>query len=80
MCSDNKFLGQFELVGIPSAPRGMPQIEVSFDIDANGIMKVSAKDKATNKDQSMVIQPSGGLNKDEIDKMIKNAEEMKEQD
>ena len=58
----------------------MPQIEVSFDIDANGIMKVSAKDKATNKDQSIVIQPSGGLNKSEIDNMIKKAEEMKEDD
>jgi molecular chaperone DnaK len=80
MANDNKFLGQFELIGIPPAPRGLPQIEVSFDIDANGIMKVSAKDKATNKDQSMVIQPSGGLSKDEIDKMVKTAEQMKEQD
>jgi molecular chaperone DnaK len=80
MANDNKFLGQFELIGIPPAPRGLPQIEVSFDIDANGIMKVSAKDKATNKDQSMVIQPSGGLSKEEIDRMVKNAEAMKEQD
>ena len=80
MAADNKLLGSFELVGIPPAPRGLPQIEVAFDIDANGIMKVSAKDKATNKDQSMVIQPSGGLSKDEIDRMIKKAEEMKEQD
>jgi molecular chaperone DnaK len=80
MANDNKFLGQFELVGIPPSPRGLPQIEVSFDIDANGIMKVSAKDKATNKDQSMVIQPSGGLSKDEIDRMVKTAEQMKEQD
>lgn len=80
MAADNKLLGQFEMVGIPPAPRGLPQIEVAFDIDANGIMKVSAKDKATNKDQSMIIQPSGGLSKDEIDKMIRKAEEMKEQD
>lgn len=80
MVVDNKFLGQFELIGIPPAPRGLPQIEVSFDIDANGIMKVSAKDKATSKDQSIIIQPSGGLSKDEIDKMVKTAEQMKEQD
>lgn len=80
MANDNKFLGQFELIGIPPSPRGLPQIEVAFDIDANGIMKVSAKDKATNKDQSMVIQPSGGLSKDEIDKMVKTAEQMKDQD
>lgn len=80
MANDNKFLGQFEFVGIPPAPRGLPQIEVAFDIDANGIMKVSAKDKATNKDHSIVIQPSGGLSKDEIDKMIKTAEQMKDQD
>lgn len=80
MAADNKFLGQFELVGIPSAPRGVPQIEVSFDIDANGIMKVSAKDVATGKDQSMVIQPSGGLSKSEIDNMIKNAEKFREED
>jgi len=80
MANDNKFLGQFELVGIPPAPRGVPQVEVTFDIDANGIMKVLAKDKATNKDQSMIIQPSGGLSKDEIDKMVKNAEAMKQED
>ena len=80
MASDNKFMGQFDLVGIPPSPKGMPQIDVSFDVDANGIMKVGAKDKATGKDQSIVIQPSGGLNKEEIDKMIKNAEEMKEVD
>lgn len=80
MASDNKYLGQFELVGIPPAPRGMPQIDVSFDIDANGIMKVQAKDKQTGKDQSMIIQSSGGLSKDEIDKMVKNAESMKEED
>jgi len=80
MAENNKFLGQFELVGIPPAPRGIPQVEVTFDIDANGIMRVLAKDKATNKDQSMIIQPSGGLSKDEIEKMVKNAEEMKQQD
>ena len=80
MANDNKFLGQFELVGIPPSPRGLPQIEVSFDIDANGIMKVAAKDKATNKDQHIIIQPSGGLSKDEIDNMIKNAEAMREED
>lgn len=80
MANDNKFLGQFELVGIPPSPRGIPQIEVSFDIDANGIMKVAAKDKATNKDQHIIIQPSGGLSKDEIDNMIKNAEAMREED
>ena len=80
MANDNKFLGQFELVGIPPSPRGVPQIEVTFDIDANGIMKVLAKDKATNKDQSMIIQPSGGLSRDEIDKMVKNAETMKQAD
>ncbi len=78
--NDNKFLGQFELIGIPPAPRGVPQIEVTFDIDANGIMKVLAKDKATNKDQSMIIQPSGGLSREEIDRMVKNAESMKQQD
>ena len=80
MASDNKYLGQFELVGIPPAPRGMPQIEVTFDIDANGTMKVLAKDKQTGKDQSMIIQSSGGLSKDEIDKMVKNAEAMKDED
>ena len=80
MANDNKFLGQFELVGIPPSPRGVPQIEVSFDIDANGIMRVTAKDKATNKDQHIIIQPSGGLSKDEIDNMIKNAEAMRDED
>ena len=80
MAQDNKFMGQFELVGIAPAPRGVPQIEVSFDIDANGIMKVSAKDQATGKDQSIVIQPSGGLNDAEIDNMIKNAEKFREED
>ena len=80
MCLDNKFLGQFDLVGLPPSPRGVPQIEVAFDIDANSIMKVSAKDQATGKDTSIVIQPSGGLNKTEIDNMIKKAEEMKADD
>ncbi|MDZ4776242.1 MAG: molecular chaperone DnaK [Alphaproteobacteria bacterium] len=75
MASDNRPLGQFDLVGIPSAPRGMPQIEVTFDIDANGIVSVSAKDKATNKEQSMRIQPSGGLSEGDIQKMVKEAEE-----
>jgi len=80
MAADNKFLGHFDLVGIPPAPRGRPQIEVSFDIDANGILNVSAKDKGTNKDQTMQIQTSGGLTKDEIEAMKKNAEEMAAQD
>merc|ERR1712129_580909 len=74
------FLGHFDLVGVPPAPRGRPQIEVSFDIDANGILNVSAKDKGTNKDQSMQIQTSGGLTKDEIENMKKNAESMAAQD
>ena len=75
MAADNKLQGQFDLVGIPSAPRGMPQIEVTFDIDANGIVSVSAKDKGTNKEQSMRIQPSGGLSDDDIKRMLKEAEE-----
>jgi len=74
MAADNKNLGQFDLVGIPPAPRGVPQIEVSFDIDANGIVNVSAKDKATNKEQSIVIQSSGGLSDDEIERMVQEAE------
>lgn len=74
MTVDNKLLGQFDLVGIPPAPRGMPQIEVTFDIDANGIVNVSAKDKATNKEQAIRIQASGGLSDDDIDGMIKDAE------
>lgn len=74
MASDNKLLGEFELVGIPPAPRGLPQIEVTFDIDANGIVTVSAKDKATNKEQQITIRSSGGLSDDEIDKMVKEAE------
>jgi molecular chaperone DnaK len=75
MAQDNRALGQFDLIGIPPAPRGMPQIEVTFDIDANGIVSVSAKDKATNKEQRMQIQPSGGLNEDDIKRMVKDAEE-----
>jgi molecular chaperone DnaK len=75
MAADNRPLGQFDLVGIPPSPRGMPQIEVTFDIDANGIVSVGAKDKATNKEQSMRIQPSGGLNEDDIKRMVKEAEE-----
>jgi molecular chaperone DnaK len=74
MAADNKLLGQFDLVGIPPAPRGMPQVEVTFDIDANGIVNVSAKDKATNKEQQIRIQASGGLSDDDIDKMVKDAE------
>ncbi|KAK9166175.1 hypothetical protein Scep_001366 [Stephania cephalantha] len=74
MASDNKLLGEFELVGIPPAPRGMPQIEVTFDIDANGIVTVSAKDKATGKEQQITIRSSGGLSEDEIDKMVREAE------
>ena len=77
---DNKQLGLFNLDGIPAAPRGMPQIEVSFDIDANGILNVSAKDKATNKEQSITIQASSGLSDDEIEKMVKDAEANAEDD
>ena len=74
MAADNKALGQFDLVGLPPAPRGMPQIEVTFDIDANGIVNVTAKDKATNKEQQIRIQASGGLSDADIDKMVKDAE------
>ncbi len=74
MAADNKPLGAFDLVGIPSAPRGMPQIEVTFDIDANGIVQVSAKDKATGKEQQIQIQASGGLSDDDIENMVKDAE------
>src|SRR5207248_2052202 len=74
MAADNKVLGQFDLVGIPAAPRGMPQIEVTFDIDANGIVNVSAKDKATGKEQQIRIQASGGLSEADIDLMVKDAE------
>ena len=75
MAANNKLLGQFDLVGIPPAPRGMPQVEVTFDIDANGIVNVTAKDKATNKEQQIRIQASGGLSDADIDKMVKDAEE-----
>ena len=74
MAADNKILGQFDLMGIPPSPRGMPQIEVTFDIDANGIVNVSAKDKATSKEQQIRIQASGGLSETDIDKMVKDAE------
>ena len=74
IAANNKLLGEFNLEDIPSAPRGTPQIEVSFDIDANGVVKVSAKDKATNKEQNVTIQSSGGLSEDEIEKMVKDAE------
>ena len=80
MSSDNKALGRFELMGIMPAPRGVPQIEVTFDIDANGILNVSAKDKATNKEQSIKITGSSGLNDEEIDKMVKEAEMHAEED
>lgn len=80
MAADNKLLGQFDLVGIPPAPRGMPQIEVAFDIDANGIVNVSAKDKATNKEHQIRIQASGGLSEDDINKMVKEAESHAEED
>ena len=71
---DNKLLGQFDLVGLPPSPRGVPQIEVTFDIDANGIVQVSAKDKGTGKEQQIRIQASGGLSDADIDKMVKDAE------
>jgi len=80
MAADNKLLGQFDLVGIPSAPRGLPQIEVTFDIDANGLVSVNAKDKGTGKEQQIRIQPSGGLSKDDIEKMVKDAERFAEED
>jgi molecular chaperone DnaK len=80
MATDNKMLGNFELVGIAPAPRGVPQIEVTFDIDANGIVSVSAKDKGTGKEQKIQIQASGGLSDEEIEKMVKDAEANKEED
>jgi molecular chaperone DnaK len=80
MAADNKMLGQFDLVGIPPAPRGVPQIEVTFDIDANGIVNVSAADKATGKEQSIRIQASGGLSDADIDRMVKEAESHAEED
>jgi molecular chaperone DnaK len=80
MARDNKLLGQFQLVGIPPAPRGVPQVEVTFDIDANGIVNVHARDKGTGKEQQIVIQSSGGLSKDEIENMVKEAEANAETD
>src|SRR6187455_3284823 len=80
MAADNKMLGQFDLVGIPPAPRGVPQIEVTFDIDANGIVNVQAKDKATGKEQQIRIQASGGLSEADIEKMVKDAESHAEED
>jgi molecular chaperone DnaK len=80
MAADNKMLGQFDLVGIPPAPRGMPQIEVTFDIDANGIVNVQAKDKATGKEQQIRIQASGGLTEADIQRMVKDAEAHAEDD
>jgi molecular chaperone DnaK len=80
MAADNKLLGQFDLVGIPPAPRGVPQIEVTFDIDANGIVNVSATDKATGKEQSIRIQASGGLTEADINRMVKEAESHAEED
>jgi molecular chaperone DnaK len=75
MAADNKLLGQFDLVGIPPAPRGVPQVEVTFDIDANGIVSVTAKDKATSKEHQIRIQASGGLSDADIQRMVKEAEE-----
>jgi molecular chaperone DnaK len=80
MAADNKMLGQFDLVGIPPAQRGIPQVEVTFDIDANGIVNVSAKDKATNKEQQIRIQASGGLSDADIDGMVKDAESHADED
>merc|ERR1739844_548021 len=80
MAVDNKNLGQFDLVGIPPAPRGVPQIEVSFDIDADGILNVSAKDKGTGKEQNIVIRSSGGLSDEDIESMVRDAEANAEAD
>ncbi|MGD9664807.1 MAG: Hsp70 family protein, partial [Novosphingobium sp.] len=80
MAADNKLLGQFDLVGIPSAPRGVPQIEVTFDIDANGIVNVSAKDKGTGKEQQIRIQASGGLSESDIEQMVQDAEKFADED
>jgi molecular chaperone DnaK len=80
MAADNKFLGQFDLIGIPPAPRGVPQIEVTFDIDANGIVNVSAKDKASGKEQTIRIQASGGLTEADIQRMVREAEAHAEED
>merc|ERR1712139_652617 len=80
MAADNKLLGQFDLVGLPPAPRGVPQIEVSFDIDANGVVNVGAIDKSTGKKQSVTVRTSGGLSDADVEKMIQEAEEMREAD
>src|SRR5262249_10148398 len=80
MARDNRTLGKFHLVGIPPAPRGVPQIEVTFDIDANGIVNVSAKDLGTGKEQKITITSSSGLSKDEINKMVKEAESHADED
>ncbi len=80
MASDNKVLGEFELGGIPMAPRGHPQIEVTFDIDANGIMNVSAKDKSTGKANTITIKSSGGLSEGDIERMVREAEAAREKD
>ena len=80
MAAQNQLLGNFELTGLPPAPRGVPQIEVTFDIDANGIVHVSAKDRGTGKEQSMTITGGSALSKDDIDKMVKDAEQYAEED
>ena len=80
MAADNKLLGNFDLVGIPPAPRGVPQIEVTFDIDANGLVSVTAKDKGTGKEQQIKIQASGGLSDADIDQMVRDAEQFAEED
>ena len=80
MAADNKLLGQFDLVGIPPAPRGVPQIEVTFDIDANGIVNVSARDKASGKEQAIRIQASGGLSDADIDRLVREAEAHADED
>merc|ERR1711953_1122651 len=80
MAADNKLLGQFDLVGLPPAPRGVPQIEVSFDIDANGTVNVSASDKSTGKKQSVTVRTSGGLSDADIERMVQEAEQMRESD
>merc|ERR1719188_1453665 len=80
MAADNQMLGQFDLVGIPPAPRGVPQIEVTFDIDANGIVNVGATDKGTGKQQSITIRSSGGLSDAEVERMVQEAEQMREAD
>merc|ERR1712176_1475467 len=80
IAADNKLLGEFDLVGLPPAPRGVPQIEVSFDIDADGILNVSAKDKGTGKEQNIVIKSSGGLSEEDIEKMVRDAESNAESD